>query len=332
MPAELPPLPADPVVSVVVPARAAADTLPATVGSILAQHPPPDEIVIAVGPADLTDPTESVADRLHDADPQRIRVVANPSGRTPDALNRGIAATTGQVIARVDAHSVLPPGYLAAAVATLRRSGAANVGAVQRPVAEHGFGRAVALAMRSPVGTGGAAYRSGQQAGPVDTAYLGVFRREALEAVGGYDPSFDRNQDAELNLRLRAAGYEVWLDPQLVVEYRPRARVGALARQYGQYGRWRRRTVRTHPGSLRIRQLVPPVAVVALGAGAVWSLLRRDARPAGVLSGGYAGVVVGAAAAAAERPREVPATALALATMHLSWGLGFLAGPPRRPR
>jgi succinoglycan biosynthesis protein ExoA len=325
--ATLPPLPEDAVVSVVIPARQAAATLPGTVAAVLGQEPPPDEVVVAVGPSG--DGTEAVAAELAREHPDRVRVVASDSGRTPDALNAAIAAAGGQVVARVDAHALLPQGYLAAAVEALRRTGAGNVGGMQVPTAEDGFARCVAAAMRSPLGSGGASYRSGAHAGAVDTVYLGVFRREALEAVGGYDPRFVRNQDAELNLRLRAAGYTVWLEPALQVTYRPRGSVRALASQFVQYGRWRRATARTHPGSLQPRQLAAPVLVVGLAGAVVVSAVTATAWPALTAGGAYVALVAAGGASASPDLGAWPGTALALATMHLSWGVGFLLGPPR---
>jgi succinoglycan biosynthesis protein ExoA len=323
----LPPLPEDAVVSVVIPAREAAATLPEAVASVLGQRPPPAEVVVAVGPS--SDGTEQLAQQLADTHPGVVRVVANPSGRTPEALNAAIDAARGQVLARVDAQAVLPEGYLSTALDALRRTGAANVGGRQVPTAEAGFARSVAAAMRSPLGTGGAAYRSGATAGEVDTVYLGVFRREALDAVGAYDRRFTRNQDAELNLRLREAGYAVWLEPRLQVAYRPRADVRSLASQFAQYGRWRRATARAHPGSLRPRQLAAPALVVGLvGAGAV-SVASARPWPAVAAVGGYLGLVALGASRASPDLRAWPATTLALVTMHLSWGIGFLLGPPR---
>jgi succinoglycan biosynthesis protein ExoA len=325
--ATLPPLPEDAVVSIVVPARQAAATLPEAVAAALGQDPPPDEVVVAVGPSG--DGTEAVAAALARAHPDRVRVVASDSGRTPDALNSAIGAARGQVVARVDAHAVLPPGYLAAAVEALRRTGAGNVGGMQVPTAEDGFARCVAAAMRSPLGSGGASYRSGVEAGAVDTVYLGVFRREALDAVGGYDPRFLRNQDAELNLRLRAAGYTVWLEPALQVTYRPRGSVRALASQFLQYGRWRRATARTHPGSLQPRQLAAPFLVAGLAGAVVVSAVTATAWPLVTAGGGYVALVAVGGASASPDLGAWPGTALALATMHLSWGVGFLLGPPR---
>lgn len=322
----LPPLPDDPRISVVIPVRDAAGTLAAAVDAVLDQRPAAAEVVLAVSPS--LDESWEVAERLRASDPDVIRLVDNPVGTTPAGLNAAIAASTGQVIARVDAHAVLPPGYLASAVQALRATGAGNVGGRQVPFAEDGFARAVAAAMRSPAGSGGAAYRGAREPGEVDTVYLGVFRREALEAVGGYDERFLRNQDAELNLRLAAAGYPVWYEPALEVSYRPRGSVAALARQYLGYGRWRRQTARTHPGTLQARQLAAPALVLGLAGAAACSLLTRDRRPFATAAGAYAAGVLAAGAQAVDEPGAAPATGLALATMHLSWGVGFLLGPP----
>lgn len=321
-PRALPPLSSRPTVSVVIPARDSARTLGDAVDSALAQGAIVDEVVIAVGPS--TDGTLEAA-RALEAD-ERVRVVDNPSGRTPSALNAAIGASTGEVIVRLDAHAVLPTGYVERAVATLRESGAANVGGRQVPTAEGGFARAVALAMGSPLGSGGAAYRHEGPPGEVETVYLGVFRRAALDGVGGFDERFVRNQDYELNERLRRHGYTVWFDPELEVGYRPRSTVTALARQYLEYGRWRRRTARTHPGSLRLRHRAAPAIVLTLAAGVLAGVVTGLWWVPALVIGGYLVLLV-AAGAYVGGPRSAAAVALALAVMHLSWGVGFLRGP-----
>jgi succinoglycan biosynthesis protein ExoA len=321
------PLPADPGVSVVVPVRDGVDGLAGAVEAAL--QPEVDELVIAVGPS--KDGTRALAGELANRH-ERVAVVDNPSGRTSDALNAAIAATTGEVVVRVDAHAVLPEGYVARVVEVLRETGAANVGGRQVPYAERGFARAAAAAMSSRAGAGGAAYRIGGAPGPVDTVYLGAFRRMALAAVGGYDPAFVRNQDAELNLRLRRAGYVVWFDPELAVTYRPRGDVRSLARQYFEYGRYRRLTARRHPGSLAPRQLAAPALVLGLACSAFASLLARDPRPVTLASVGYLGLLAAAGAIAAPERSAAPATSVALGTMHLAWGVGFLRGAPRPVR
>jgi succinoglycan biosynthesis protein ExoA len=319
--AALPRLPDDVRVTVVVPARNAADLLGEALMSALAQ-PDVDEVVVAAA-----DPgTRGVAEGFGDA---RVRVVGNASGTTPDGLNAAIEASTGQVVVRLDAHARLPEGYVATALAALRRTGAGNVGGRQVPVAESGFARCVAVAMSSPAGAGGASYRTGTTPGPADTVYLGVFRREALEAVGGFDTRFVRNQDAELNLRLRRAGFAVWFEPALAVEYRPRDRVSTLASQYLQYGRWRRLTARTH-GTIATRQLAAPALVVGLLLLGVVSFAVSSPWPVGLAAASYGALLLLSAVLSVPRLRLAPGTMIALATMHLAWGTGFLMGPPRR--
>ena len=305
-----------------VPARDAGRDLRRCLTAVLAQdYPGSLEVAVAVGPSQ--DDTLAVAEEVAAADP-RVRVVDNPSGRTPAGLNAAIAATTAPVVARVDAHAVLPPGYLRRAAVTLRESGADNVGGVQAAQGESPFERAVALAMTSRAGVGNASFHYGGKAGATDTVYLGVFRRSALERVGGFDESLVRNQDYELNWRIRESGGVVWLDPALRVQYRPRPSLSALARQYYEYGLWKRVVLRRHPSSLRLRQLAPPVALVANATGLALGLVWR--RQLLVVPGAYAAALLAVAAAAARR--ESPTVALrlpaVLATMHHAWGWGFL--------
>ena len=250
-----------PPVSVIVPARNAQATLPATLDSILAQD---YGGVIDVIVADGAD-TSATRDLLRVRFPS-VRRVPNPEGTIPCGLNRALAVARHDIIARCDAHTTLPPNYLARAVRTLQRTGAANVGGQVHPVATTRFERAVALATQSPLGAGDARYRIGGGEGPVDTTFPGVFRRDRLDAAGGWDESLPANEDYALNWVLRAGGGIVWFDPALVVDYRPRGDVRALARQYFGYGRWKAAMLARHPRALRARQVAAPVLVAALAA------------------------------------------------------------------
>ncbi len=295
--------------------------LRAAVEAILAQgYPGPFEVCLAVAPSD--DRTAELAAELAAAHPE-VRVVPNPSGRTPAGLNAAIRATTGEVVVRVDGHAALSPGYVRRAVETLRRTGAVNVGGVQRAEGTTPFEQAVAVAMGSRFGMGGARFHTGGGEGPVDTVYLGVFRRDALEQVGLYDEQLVRNQDYELNVRLRQAGGVVWFDPGLWVTYRPRSTWLGLARQYFEYGTWKRRVLRMHPRSIRPRQLAPPLAVVALGASMVAAPRRRSAV---VVPVAYALAVVGVSVRLGRRVGLTARLLVVFPTMHLAWGLGFLVG------
>jgi succinoglycan biosynthesis protein ExoA len=284
----------------------------------------PLEVVLALGPS--KDRTDEIARSLADRD-ARVHLVDNPSGRTADALNAAIKAAAGDVVVRVDGHGLLDPDYVRTAVATLEATGAANVGGIMAAEGTTPFERAVAAAMTSRLGVGAARFHTGGQAGPADTVYLGVFRRSWLERVGGYDPHFVRAQDWEMNHRIRQADGLVWFTPELRVRYRPRATLGALSRQYFEYGRWRRVVSRTHRGTVNLRYLAPPAAVVGVGAGAVVGAVLT---PWGwLLPAGYAALVAGGAAVVGSEltPGERARLAAVLATMHMSWGIGFLTSP-----
>ncbi|MGA9279534.1 glycosyltransferase family 2 protein, partial [Ilumatobacter sp.] len=243
-----------PDVDVVMPIRNEAPHLETALASVRGQaYPGTVRIILGVGPSD--DGTERLAERLA-AESDDLVVVANPSGRTPSALNAAIRAGTAPVVLRVDGHSELSAGYIRRSVEILRETRAANVGGVQRPEPTTPFEQAVADATSSVLGTGGASYRVGTAAGAVDTVYLGVFDRAAIEAVGLFDETLIRNQDYELNIRLRSAGGVVWFDPSLSVGYTPRSTWKALFRQYYEYGWWKAVVLRKHPQSLRLRQLI----------------------------------------------------------------------------
>ena len=316
-----------PTVSVVVPLRNSARDLDRCVEAILSQeYPGVMDVVLAVGPS--ADDTESVA-RGWSARDARVRVVDNPSGATPAALNAAIRASDGDIVVRVDGHAVLPAGYIRQAVATLLETGADNVGGIQDATGETTFERAVAGAMTSRFGVGNAQFHFGGEAGPTDTVYLGVFRRSALERVGLFDETLIRNQDYELNWRIRDTGGTVWFDPALRVRYRPRSSLRALARQYFEYGQWKREVLRRHPRSVRARQLVPPAAVAANGAALILAAVDRPRWL--VVPGVYAAATIGAAVVAGrESAPDVTARLPAVfATMHHAWGLGFLVGRRR---
>ncbi len=311
-----------PSVSIVLPVRNEATAIQQALDSCLAQDYGGD-IEIVVADALSNDGTRSILSSY--ADDHGVTSVDNVMRTTPSGLNVAIDASLGAVIVRCDAHSVLPDDYVSVAVEILQRTGAVNVGGVQRAVGIEPMQRAIAAAMSSPFGVGDARFHMGGSPGPVDTVYLGVFLRTALDAVGGFDESLIRNQDYELNYRLRENGGEIYFDSSLEVVYRPRRSLAALGKQYFGYGRWKRVVARRHPRSVRWRQLVAPLFVLGLGISVVVYLLGYRVI-ALIVPGTY--LVANVAASAMELVRRKdPAMLLlpgAFLTMHLSWGAGFL--------
>ena len=314
-----------PSVSVLIPARNAEATIAAALDSALSQdYTGAVEVIVADGSD--TPATSELIRRQYPS----VRLVPNPEQVIGAGINAALRASSGEIIVRCDAHTTLPPGYIHRAVETLRRTGAANVGGRQHPVGTTFFERTVALAMTTPLGAGDARHRLGGAEGATDTVFLGVFRRDALEAVGGVDASLVRNQDYELSYRLRKCGETVWFDPQLIVHYRPRGSLRRLARQYFDYGRWKRVVVRRHPASVRARHLATPCLVLGLAASGFLALAGAPWAAAAAVPLAYALALAAGALAVGLRRREPAALLLppVLATMHLSWGAGFFF-PPR---
>ncbi len=318
-------------VSVVMPVRDEESHLRRAVQRVLDQSYPGDlELVIAVAPS--RDRTHQIAEELAASD-SRVRVIDNPTGYTPAGLNLAIRAARHDVIVRVDGHAELSPGYITTAVETLAATGAANVGGRMDAQGRTPLERAVAAAYNSPLGLGGGGFHLADTAeGPADTVFLGVFRREPLLAVGGFDESLHRAQDWELNYRLRRAGYLVWYTPKLQVTYRPRSSLAALARQFFRTGQWRREVIRRHPETASMRYLMPPCTVVGIGVGLLGWVVGKLLRLPGLgallaLPGLY---LLFLTYATATMPRldhqarlRLP---LVLAIMQLSWGAGFIKG------
>lgn len=326
-----------PPVSVVMPVLNEERHLEEAVGRVLDQdYPGQLEVVLAIGPS--KDRTQEIADKLAEKD-HRISIVPNPSGKTPAALNVGIAHAKHDILVRVDGHGALTDGYITRAVEVLEESGADNVGGVMAAEGRTPTEMAVACAYRSRLGLGASTFHQGGKAGPADTVYLGVFRRAALERVGGFDETMHRAQDWELNYRIRKTGGLIWFTPDLSVTYRPRSSLSAVAKQFFHTGQWRREVIRRHPETASKRYLAPPVAVIGLAVGTILGIIGLATGISWLDIGflaplGYALLLI---FGSAMEGRYLPWKALfwmplVCATMHVSWGLGFLIGLRERPK
>jgi succinoglycan biosynthesis protein ExoA len=312
-----------PAVSVVLPVLNEELHLSNAIHSILSQdYLGQLEIILALGPS--RDKTDEIAHSFASKD-SRISIVKNPSGRTASGLNLAINKSTYPVIVRVDAHSELQKNYISLAIEVMRSSGATNVGGIMGAEGNSSFEKAVASAMRSSLGVGASRFHTGGEAGFVDTVYLGVFLRSAVLAVGGFDERFIRAQDWELNFRLRQAGGKIFFDPRLHVTYRPRSSVKALAKQYFEYGRWRRVVSRRHQGTINFRYLAPPFALLGALLSIIFSLFFNliFIIPAAI----YGIFLITASLITGKGWIEKLLLPIVLFTMQMSWGLGFLTSP-----
>ena len=282
------------------------------------------EIILALGPS--KDNTNQIARNLAAAD-KRIKLVNNPTGQTAKGLNLAIAESSFEIICRIDGHSEISNSYLKTAVSVMQEKGAVNVGGLMHADGQSGLQRTIAQAMRSKLGVGASKFHTGGKAGPSDTVYLGTFKKSAILAAGGFDERYIRAQDWELNHRMRAQGGLIWFDPRLVVTYRPRKSLSKLAKQYFQYGRWRRVISRQHPKTTNFRYLAPPVALVINLLSLVFGVLVAKIFFLPVLI--YMTILIIGGLFIGRNIADKLLMPIVFATMHLSWGAGFITSPKK---
>ena len=320
------PLPEHPFVSVILAVRNEERYIARALDAVLRQSYPRAAVEILVVDGESDDRTREVVASLAMRDP-RVRLLRNPLRRVAGGLNVGLRAARGDLIVRVDGHCVIPPDYLATCVRMLRAGEADCVGGPVRAEGETTMGRAIAMAMSTPFGVGGASFRWADAVREVDHLPFGAWRREVFEAIGEFDETLVRNQDDELSDRLRRAGGRIVLHPGITVRYFSRSGLAGLWRQYQGYGFWKVRVIRKRGGwPASPRHLVPAVFVcAALGALTVATLTRSWVVPACVL-GPYAAFLLAAMVqlAGSLRDRAALLAPGALVTMHVAYGVGFL--------
>jgi glycosyltransferase involved in cell wall biosynthesis len=317
-------------VSVVIPMRNESASIRPCLDSILAQNYPADcfEVVVVDGESD--DDTPAIVREYAQRDP-RVRLVVNPGRIVPTGMNIGIRSARGNVITRVDGHTRIAPDYVRIGVETLQRTRADNVGGPMNAVGGGTFGDAVALSTSSRFGVG-SYFHFGTEERSVDTVYMGMWPRAVFERVGLFDEELVRNQDDELNYRIRKAGGEIILNPYMRSWYQNRQGVPRLARQYFQYGEWKVRVLQKHPRQMSWRHFVPPLFVATLLLLGVASVVLPPARLLlGALTVAYGGAILSIAAGSAlsKGVGTWLATAAAFLIIHVSWGAGFLVGLAR---
>ena len=319
-----------PEITIVMPLRNEAATLARTLDAVLSQVVDASfEVVAAEGRS--SDDTLGILERKR-AEDARLRIVDNPHGGTPQALNCALRAARGRYVVRIDGHSLVPPDFVQRLVDHLRTGECEAVGGLLRAVGSSPFGRAVAVVHGSPLGLGNARHHYSNRLEYVDHVAFPAYVTERLRALGGWDEEFVRNQDYELDYRYGVAGGRILLDPSLVFDWDVRERPRDLARQYFQYGFWKLRALARHPSSLHLRWLVPPALVLALvgGLASSWTLPGRIVL--GTAGGSYVLFVVGSSlmlAKSSEGPRSAPRIAAALVVVQLSWATGFLVSAAR---
>jgi len=314
-----------PFVSILLPFRNEEAFIRDCLISLIGNGYPEDSFEILAIDGMSSDNSVECVQNVISAHPQ-IRLLENRNKNTPSGLNIGVSAARGDVLIWVGAHARYAKGYIQNSVVLLDQKGAASVGGVIEAVGQTRVGKAIACAAKSPFGVGNAYYRIARKPAWVDTVFGGCWRKKDVIAIGGFDESWLVNQDYEFNFRLRANIGKIYLSPDIRCVYFVRDSFRMLVRQYFRYGFWRVRTLARHPGSLAVRQLVPPVFVLSLLATLGFLISGYSYIPfLAVLLVYFATATVWALLAKKCR-RKALLVIWGFWLMHTAWGTGFLAG------
>ncbi len=320
-----------PLVSIIVPCYNEEATIGLLLQAILKQTYPRSAIEVIVADGLSTDKTRSQIAAFQTQHSELVvRMVDNPKRIIPSALNAALKAANGEIIVRLDGHSMPDASYIKCCVEALENSMGDNVGGVWeiQPGGTGWQARAIAAVAAHPFGVGDAFYRFTTQAGAVDTVPFGAFRKTLVQAIGPYDETLLTNEDYEFNVRVRQHGGRVWLDPAIRSVYIARSSLTALAKQYWRYGFWKSKMLKRYPSTLRWRQALPPaflVSLLVLILLSPWLNLARWLLLAEVAV--YFLALFSAAVQIAFQNKDISSllgAPLAIATMHLAWGGGFI--------
>lgn len=313
-------------VTVIVPTRNEVANIGRCLDAILANTYPVLEVLVVDGGS--TDGTITVVDRYSAASEGRVRLVHNPRRTVPSALNIGWREARGDIIVRVDGHAFVADDYIERVVANLADGAYAGTGGRKHPVSPTDVGKVIAAAMCSRWGVGGSRYHYATSQEESAHVPFGAYPRDVIEALGGWDERFTVNQDFEFDYRLRQAGHRILFDPRITCDWICSGTIGDLAHQYRRYGRGKFNVVRHHPESTSPRHILPPLGVIGLAGLAIVAATPRG-RLARKVLGGYAALMLSSVLIGRARtlpPRWRPIFPVVVVTMHVSQGVGFLAG------
>ncbi len=320
--------PRTPYVSVIMAIRNESESIERSLRAVLEQDYPHDRMEVIVADGMSADGTRDAVAALA-CQHSNVRLIDNPAGIVSTGLNRAIAVARGEIIVRVDGHTLIGADYVSQSVRVLRTAGADCVGGPMKAEGRGWFGRAVARATSSRFGVGGGRFHYSDRQEWVDTVYMGAWWRRTFEQIGAFDEHMVRNQDDEFSYRLLDRGGRILLTPTIRSTYAVRGTPRSLWRQYFEYGYWKVRVMRLHPRQMRLRQCAPPAFVLALVSAGLAALGGPGGRVFLVALVSVYGVAnLGASLQAAGRgePGLVPGLVLAYAVLHLSYGTGFLTG------
>lgn len=319
-------------ISVIIPCLNEEKTIERVLMAIYQQKYPREDLEVILADGGSTDLTLSIVDDFRKANPDlSINVIDNPLRHIPAALNRAIKAAKGEIVIRMDAHSLPRPDYIQRCSQGLMNGKGENVGGKWEILAGKNtwIARGIAAAAAHPIGVGDARYRISGQAGPVDTVPFGCYYRKLFDRIGFFDESLLTNEDYEFNTRIRKNNGIIWFDPEIICQYFARSSLKELADQYWRYGFWKAKMVKRYPTTIKPRQALPPLFVISLIGLLVIGIFYKPFLylflTVFLL---YMGIIILASVPVAIKNKDTVLIAgfpLAIMTMHFTWGTGFLA-------
>lgn len=315
-------------ISIILPIRNEASFIRESLGAILAQDYPMNQIEILVADGMSTDETREIVTQFQKSHPN-IHLIDNPGKIVPTGMNIALSQAKGEIIIRVDGHTIIAPDYLSKCVATLSRTSADNVGGKMNGIGGNPFGKSVALATSSSFGIGGGRFHYSDKEEWVDTVYMGAWPSKVFKDIGLFDEELVRDQDDEFNYRLRENGGRILLNPEIKSEYTVRSNPKSLWKQYYQYGFYKVRVLQKHPRQMSLRQFIPPIFVLSLLASITLLLsFSWGWIPLILVAGSYiiANLVASIIVASNKGWRHLFRLPLVFAILHHSYGSGFLVG------
>lgn len=315
-----------PFVSLILPEKNEQSYICQCLDSLLKQDYPPEAIEILVIDGNSSDLTRDIVLKYAESYPI-IKLLDNPRAIVPVSMNIGIREARGEVIVRIDAHAEYAVDYVSKCVEYLYETGAANVGGPMIAKGVGAVGVAVELAHHSVFGLGGGKFHSGGFEGEVDTVFLGAFRKSVFAEVGLYDERLVRNQDIELNTRIRKAGGSIFLTPRIRSTYYNRSSLAGLWKQNYKNGYWNVITKAVNPAALSLRHFIPFAFVLTLLVAAIGSFHWVGRTVFLLAAGSYlaANLAFSAAVAARSGLRRALLMPVVFAALHFSYGFGSLA-------
>ena len=317
-----------PFISIIIPIYNEENFIEECLSSLVNQDYPPESSEILVIDGMSTDNTRDVVDRFSQQHPH-VRLVDNPKRNTSAALNIGVREASGKIIVRVDGHTIFDPDYCSKSVEHLFKTQADCVGGPMNATGISFWGRTIALATSSRFGIGDAAFHYSAVEGWVDAVYLGTYRREVFDRVGLFEEEWRCDEDDEFNYRLRKAGGRIYFTPQIKSRYYNRSSLSSFCRQYFRYGFWKVRVFQRHPTMMKFRHFIPFFFVLGLvGSGLLGLFFFPFTVLFWLILSSYLTVSLLFSANISRKKgwRYILGLPVVFATLHLSYGTGFLLG------